>query len=173
MDREVPKGCEQPPETGHSEGQSGGSVAPGGGSTPDVKAAFVPKLNEAVYLRWKGQWLRVIVTNIFDFNNAIEVANSTGPFTVTRADVISVAEYKEKIWSKAVTEAHQRYHRLLEIWPRVPVFDKKAKRNKWIGDELGEEPRTIAAQIRACQHFDLIVINEEQSPANQSDIGGS
>lgn len=154
MDRQEPKGCQQPATAGISEGSTGGSVEAGGCQIPGGKAPFVP--GQSVYLRWQGQWLRTTVTNIFDFGGAIEVANGTGTFTVTAADLITEAKYLQDRWDDNQETARKMYRQLLAVWPEVPDFNKVSKRNKWIAEKLQMPARNVAAQVRACIHFKLI-----------------
>jgi hypothetical protein len=163
MDSEIKSGCEPAPAPGGGQGSTGGPVQEGNLQVHDGKATPVFKLQDIVYLRFKGDLLRVVIVGFHEFNNAIVVANGIGEYTVTRGDLISEAEHLANVFEENKKESAREHSRVLDAYSVLPPeITKISKINKWIAEQCSMTPREVSGAVRSLAHWKLIELPKQE-----------
>lgn len=163
MDSQTESGCKEAPAPGVGQGCAGGQVPPGGGEVLSGQAPPVLRVKDVAYLRWKGDWLRVIVEEFRQFGGAISVSNGNGEYICERKDLITEAEHLAKVYEENRQMSAREHSRVLDAWSVLPPEITKTKaRNKWLAEQCGITAREAAGAVRSLAHWKLIELPKEE-----------
>lgn len=163
MDSQTESGREPAPAPGVGQGCPGRPVPPGGGEILGGQTPPVLKVRDVAYLRWKGDLLRVIVEEFWEFGNVISVSNGIGEYICKREDLITEAEHLANVFEVNKNFAAREHSRVLDAWSVLPPeITKTAKRNKWLAEQCGITAREAAGAVRSLAHWKLIELPKEE-----------
>lgn len=172
MDGETPKGCEPAPQSGGSEGQTGGSVPPGNNQVHSGETPVI--LGSIYYVKIGGCFERFTLSAAHEFQDAVTVYNGRGDVTVKRSELIPEEVHFANLFATAKAKYAAKYAETIRLWNAGNTTAKA------LATALGILPMHAGARIVTLKSYELITdpepshdANSDNPPVLQTDGGSS